>query len=147
MTVVLIFLFYLAAAVLFSLPLWTSAHALIPGGLEDTRLFLWNAWWAHYAQTAHAPLYETRMLFYPFGVSLVTHDMPLWMTLVTDLVMATGRSVIQAVDVWFALTWALNGFCTYLLAREITHRRAPSIVAGLFVMTHAYTLARANEQP
>jgi len=144
-TVVLIFLFYLAAAVLFSLPLWTSAHALIPGGLEDTRLFLWNAWWAHYAQTAHAPLYETRMLFYPFGVSLVTHDMPLWMTLVTDLVMATGRSVIQAVDVWFALTWALNGFCTYLLAREITHRRAPSIVAGLFVMTHAYTLARAME--
>ena len=117
---------------------------LIPGGLEDTQLFLWNAWWGHFVGGI-GRAYETTYLFHPYGVSLITHDMPLWMLAITNAAQAFHFSLIQSVDLWFVFTWALNGFCMYLLAREVARHQAPALVAGLFVMTHAYTLARAME--
>jgi len=134
----------LAAVFLWKLiPVWNSA---IPGGLEDTRLFLWNAWWFHYAVTAlHTNPFHTMMLFHPFGASLISHDFPLWMSLVTFIGQRQGLSMIAASNVWFALSWMLAGFCTYGLAREVTGRPAAAIVAGTYVMTHSYLLARAMQ--
>ena len=76
------------------LSLWGTT---IPGGLEDTRLFLWNAWWFHYAlNVLHTNPFTTSMLFHPFGASLISHDFPLWMSLITHAGQALGLSMIAA---------------------------------------------------
>ncbi|MFA5976007.1 MAG: hypothetical protein WC859_07590 [Elusimicrobiota bacterium] len=139
-------LFYASLAMIFLrrlLPWWQTA---IPGGLEDTRLFLWNAWWFHRAcESLHTNPFRTSYLFHPFGVSLLSHDYPLWTNAVTWVSQRAGVSLIGSSNIWFWITWFLTGFCTYLLAREVTNRQGPALVAGVFVMTHSYTLARAMQ--
>jgi hypothetical protein len=138
-------LFYACLAALFLIklvPLWRTC---IPGGLEDTRLFLWNAWWFRYAiSTLHTNPYFTSLLFHPFGVSLLSHDCPLWNSVATTLLQC-WLPLVAACNVTFWLTWTLTGFTTYLLADEVAQSRAAAWVAGLYVMTHSYVLARAME--
>ena len=125
------------------LPQWSAA---IPGGLEDTRLFLWNGWWFHYAASVlHTNPYHTVMLFHPFSANLISHDFPLWMNLITHLAQTSGMSLVGSSNLWFAMSWILAGFCTYGLAREVTGEPAVALVAGTIVMTHSYTLARAMQ--
>jgi hypothetical protein len=164
MLLIAVFLFYLGAALVFSarlLPVWTQA---IPGGLEDTRLFLWNAWWFKDALARRANPFFTDRLFHPFGSSLLSHDFPLWTNLVTFTGQSAGLNLVAANNLWFLLTWALAGFCTFLLAQEVLNtqylvpstsypvlgtrywvRGTPAVVAGLYVMTHSYALARAMQ--
>ena len=123
-------------------PVWNSA---IPGGLEDTRIFLWNAWWVHHALKLGLNPYHTQILFYPFGASLISHDFPLWMNLVTEAAQRSGMSLAGACNLWFLITWVLGAACTFLLAREVSGRAIAAWVAGLYVMTHSYTLARAMQ--
>ena len=124
-------------------PVWNSA---IPGGLEDTRLFLWNAWWFHHAVSVlHTSPFRTRMLFYPFGCRLVSHDFPLWMNLITFSGQRAGLTMIAASNLWFILSWILLGLCVYALAREVTGQTPVALVAGTYAMTHSYTLARAMQ--
>ncbi len=140
----LVFLSYLGLAGLFLarlIPVW-STH--IVGGGEDTRLFLWNAWWIREAlQAGHNPFF-TPLLFHPFGTSLMTHDMPLWYGLITTL-LQTKLSLIAAINTTFVITWALGGFCTYLLAREVSGSRSAAFVAGAAVLSGSYMTARAFE--
>lgn len=133
---------YAAVAAIALRKLWPVWDTHIPGGSQDTRLFLWNAWWVRYAlDVLHTSPFFTPHLFHPFGVSLVTHDFPVWNGGITY---ALGKAVsfLPAVNLTFALTWVLGGFCTYLLARQVSGEEAPARVAGLYVMTHSYTLAR-----
>ncbi len=141
-----VFLFFSALSLVFLqhlLPVWSSA---IPGGLQDTRLFLWNAWWFRYAiDTLQQSPFSTTLLFHPFGTSLIAHDFPLWTNIVTFVGQACGLNFIAASNVWFILSWILAGFFTYLLVFEVVGVRAAAIVAGIYVMTHSYTLARAMQ--
>jgi hypothetical protein len=134
----------LASAFLWKLfPLWNSA---IPGGLQDTRLFLWNAWWVKYAiDVLHTNPFHTPMLFHPYGTQLISHDAPVWMALVTYFGQHGGLSMIASLNLWFITSWILSGLCTFGLVYAITHRPLPALVAGTFVMTHSYTLARAMQ--
>jgi len=140
------FLGFLGLAAVMGWRLWPNFGTHIPGGWQDTRLFLWNAWWFHYALfTLHTSPFATPLLFHPFGTSLLSHDMPLWNSVVTTLIQWGNGKIVFSVNVWFFLTWGLAGFCTYLLAHEITKKQAPALVAGLYVMTHSYLLARAMQ--
>jgi hypothetical protein len=146
---VLAFLLFAGLAAWFLRPLWPVWSSAIPGGLEDTRLFLWNGWWFRHALETHTSPWFTRLLFHPFGTSLISHDFPLWNSLITFAGQAAGLNLIAATNVWFALSWVLAGFFTYLLAREVLGSRltahGPAAVAGVYVMTHSYTLARAMQ--
>lgn len=143
--------FYSALAFCFVaalLPQWNQA---IVGGLQDTRLFLWNTWWFHHAiDVLHVNPFRTMMLFYPFGARLVSHDFPLWMNLVTWGGQHLGFSLAGACNLWFVLTWVLTGICVWGLAREVLRSMEvesewPAYAAGLYAMTHSYTLARAMQ--
>lgn len=129
-------------------PVWNS-H--IVGGLQDTRLFLWNSWWFDHAiRVLHTSPYHTGMLFHPFGARLVSHDFPLWMNLVTWAGQSSGMTLAGASNLWFALSWILAGFCVYGLVREALRSETidsdiPAILAGIYAMTHSYTLARAMQ--
>ncbi len=152
-----VLLFYVFLSGVFLRPLFPVWNSAIPGGLEDTRLFLWNAWWFRHAiHTLHINPFYTRLLFHPFGSSLVSHDFPLWTNLVSYASQAAGLNLVAASNLWFVLSWILAGFFTYLLAAEVIRSQAPglraepwqlspAVVAGLYVMTHSYTLARAMQ--
>ncbi len=129
----------LASAFLFRLfPVWST---YIPGGLQDTRFLLWNDWWFRYAiDTLHTNPFHTAYLYHPFGTSLVLSDYPLWNSLVTYFAQHWGANLIASANLSFILSWILMGFATYLLALEVTKHRAPAVVAGLYVMTHSFTL-------
>jgi hypothetical protein len=142
----LAFLVYTLLAFLFSHQLISHWHTAIPGGMEDTRLFVWNAWWFRHAiDTLHVNPFFTPLLFHPFGASLISHDFPLWNNLVTYAAQSGGWGLAAASNLWFMLSWILAGYCSYLLAWEVTRLRAPALVAGVYVMTHTYTLARAMQ--
>jgi hypothetical protein len=138
------FLFFVLLTCVFMVhffPVWSE---VIPGGLEDTRLFLWDAWWFHRAlYVLHTNPFHTDLLFHPFGCSLVANDAPLWYQLVTYAAMRAGANLNAAANDWMLISWVLAGFCTYLLAEEVTGQEGPSLVAGLYVMTNSYILARA----
>ena len=124
-------------------PVWNLA---IPGGLQDTRIFLWNAWWFRHAiSVLHTNPFRTTMLFYPFGCRLISHDFPLWMNLITFSGQRAGLTMIAASNLWFVVSWILLGLCVYGLAREVTGQTFAAIVAGTYAMTHSYTLARAMQ--
>jgi len=125
------------------LPDWAR---FIPGGQQDTRLFLWNLWWFPEALSKGLNPFHTPMLFHPFGVSLLSHDYPLWNSVLGYLMQRLGADIVLSANLTFWLTWTMNGFATYLLAAELLRKRTqafwPAILAGVFVMTHSYTLAR-----
>ncbi len=140
------FFFYAALSILFlglALPQWTT---YIVGGAQDTRLFLWNLWWFKTALAQNANPFHTDVLFHPYGVSLLSHDYPLWNNLWGWLFQKLNFGIPLATNLTFAVTWTLNGFCSFLLAREVLKRSQGPLwaagVAGVYVMTHSYTQAR-----
>jgi len=138
--------YFSALAAFFLIKLFPAWNSAIPGGLQDTRIFLWNAWWFHHAiSVLHTTPFRTTMLFYPFGCRLISHDFPLWMNLITFFGQRAGLTMIAASNLWFVLSWILLGLCVYGLAREVTGQPAAAIVAGTYAMTHSYTLARAMQ--
>lgn len=145
------FTFFGALTGIFLWKLWPVWDQAIPGGLQDTRLFLWNAWWYHHALAElHTNPFRTDLLFHPYGTSLISHDFPLWMNLITDLGQRAGMTLIASSNLWFAISWLLNGFCTYGLAREVlgpdkSRAEGPALVAGVYAITHSYGLARAMQ--
>jgi len=143
MRILTVILFFLALAAAFLSPLNGLWSTHIPGGLQDTRLFLWNAWWWREALATGISPYHTSLLFHPFGVSLLTHDMPLWNALVTTAL--ANLSWITAINIGFVLTWALAGIFTYALAKQVTGSRAAAVVAGIYVMSSSYLSARAMQ--
>ncbi len=140
------FLFYLLLSSIWLHRLFPQWNSAIVGGLQDTRLFIWNGWWFRYAiDVLQQSPFHTSLLFQPYGSTLLSHDYPLWMSVVTYAGQHAGLGLIASLNGWFLLSWVLAGFCTYLLVWEIAHERGPAWVAGLLVMTHSYTLARAMQ--
>lgn len=147
MIVVAGFTFFAGLSALFLLQILPDWTQFIPGGQQDTRIFLWNLWWFPEALKQGLNPYYTSMLFHPFGVSLLSHDYPLWNSVIGVLAQRAGANIALTANLTFWLTWTMNGFCTFLLAREVLRKFSPvpvmaSILAGIYVMTHSYTLAR-----
>ena len=125
----------LAAAIALTLvltwPLPTYfTHALIGEGDATWGLGTLAYWRA--AFLGHEPLYYASRLYYPVGISFVTNAagpfsallaLPFW-------VFGPAAAYNGAVVLGFALT----GFCTYLLARDVRCSRPAAWLAGLMVM-------------
>lgn len=125
----------LAAAIALTLvltwPLPTYfTHALIGEG-DATWGLGTLAYWRE-ALLGHEPLYYATRLYYPVGISFVTNAagpfsallaLPFW-------IFGPAAAYNGAVVLGFALT----GFCTYLLTRDVRCSRPAAWLAGLMVM-------------
>jgi len=125
------FLFYLALALIFTWPLVTHLQTHLIGTGWDGPAQAWNFWWFKYSliNLRQSPLY-TNFIFYPLGVSLVTHAADyLNEALFLPLQLVLGINI--AVNLSIIISLALQGFFTFLLAKKLTNDLGASLVAGV----------------
>ena len=115
---------------------WTAAGLIpdaasaIPGNhLGDNAAALWNVWWFTYAVEHGSNVFRTAMLFAPFGTQLSLHTHATTHSLLAFPV-AAWSSVAAGHNAALVLGLALNGFCTFLLARRVLAATAPSTASA-----------------
>jgi hypothetical protein len=108
-------------------------------GVGDARHHLWILWHTKQALLGHEPLFRTSLLYYPQGITLLTHSLgpvaglfalPFWLW-------GPEAAYNGALLVGFWLT----GYCMYLLARGISFEPGVSFFAGTVLLVAPRHLA------
>lgn len=121
---------YVALSVAFSYPLLLHLSTDVAGRYVDTRVFQWNNWWVKHALLNGLDLDYTRLLYFPSGASLVSHNVN-WVSSFLAVPLDLAFGPIVAYNLTFLLTLFLAGYGTYLLVLHITGHRGAAFVAGL----------------
>lgn len=125
-----VLLVYTALTVVFTWPAVQQLSTHILGGPRDGPMFLWNLWWVPHALFDLGQLpFETKLLFYPTGTSLVVNTHCFLPSLLSaPLQWCLG--LVPAFNLTVLSTFVLTGLGGFLLAYEVTQRRAVALVAG-----------------
>jgi F5/8 type C domain len=121
---------YVALTLVFTLPLAFHLTDRLPHDAGDPLFVTCGLWW-----NAHAIPLTSRWwnppIFYPMRGALALSDHLLGLAPLTSIVQWAGGSAVLAYNVAFLSSFALAGFCTFLLARELSGRADVAFVAGL----------------
>jgi hypothetical protein len=124
-------------------PLVTHLAIALPNDAGDPILNTWILWW-----NAHALPLTTRWwngpMFYPAPGALTFSENLLGLSLFASPLQWIGASPIAAYNLLFLVSSPLSAFCAYLLARSLTRRTGPSIVAGVI---YGYAIFRVAHGP
>ena len=121
---------YLLATLLWTWPLaleWTSA---IPGDSFDGWQNYWNLWWLKLALVDRitSPLF-TDILYAPTGVGLYFHTLnPL--NGLYSLPVQLSAGLLAAYNSVVLVSWVLDGYGMFLLARWVLRARTPAATAS-----------------
>jgi hypothetical protein len=135
----------LAAALSWPLPARLSTH--LPGAPSgDTGVYVWNLWVFQHELLEHAryPLTTSKVLSLPAPrADLSLHNYTTFADLLAvGLVPALGP--VRTYNLLYLLFVALNGWCAYLLALEVTGRRLESWLAGALFAASPVLMARST---
>lgn len=123
---------YAALVLLLTYPLVTQLFTHVPGALdrEDFWAHLWTFDWVREAfLTGQSPYYTTR-IFYPDGISLVSHNIA-WLNIAIWLPIQAVVGEIAAYNLVFLFIYWLNCWSVFLLAHAETKSIPASFLAGL----------------
>jgi hypothetical protein len=140
---VAILLTYELLALVMTWPAVARLDTHIAGGLWDTLVHQWTFWWVRESIATGLNPFETGLLYYPVGVSLVSHNIA-WLNIALWLPLQGLIGRYPAYNLLFISTFALNGFAMYLLAREWIGRSWPAFVAGLVFGFWPYTMSHTD---
>jgi hypothetical protein len=118
----------LSLALCFPLPSRLTTHVV--GRYVDTRVFQWNNWWVKQAFLKGLDLDHTDFIYYPSGVSLVSHNLN-WISSALSIPLDLLLGPTVAYNLLFLLTFFLSAFGAYLLVYDRTRHRAAAFAAGL----------------
>ena len=136
----LIFLGYLGLTLIMTWPLLTHLGSQIAGAGTDVWIHQWTFWWIKEAlQNGLNPFYTT-LLYYPYGVSLTSHNIA-WFNIALWLPLQAVLGSITAYNLVFILVITLNGFVFYLFAKAETGVMVAALVGGAIVGFWPYTLS------
>lgn len=132
-------LWYAFLSILLSWPLLPHFAERLPGEGADPRHNLWILWHTKEVIFGRQPLFFAPLLFYPRGISLLTHG----------LGPVTG---ILALPFWIwgpeaahngtiLASFTLTGYCMYLLARGLGFGRSIALFAGTMLLASPLCLA------
>jgi hypothetical protein len=121
---------YSALAVVMTWPVAAQLGTHLAGGRDDLMTHQWTFWWVKQALLHGLDPYYTHLIFYPQGVTLLYHNIA-WFNIGVWLPLQAVLGGIAAYNVIFIATFALNGFATYLLAREWTGSLWAAGIGGL----------------
>jgi len=131
-------------AVAWSFPLASHVTNALPGpAVGDNAMFFWNFWWMRTALAQGRDFFQTPFLFAPVGADLTLHTH----TALPAFVGATllGRlSALTALNLATLASLALDGFCAYLLAWQVSRHRGAALIGGLIFATSPYLAAHLN---
>lgn len=131
---------YALLAVALSWPIVRDFTTRIAGdGGADPRHNIWLLWHTLRALLGQAPLYHAPELYYPLGVSLLTHGLGPVNGLLALPFWPWGAQAAYNGTLLLGIT--LSGYCMYLLARDLGFSRRVAFFAGLVLLAAPITLA------
>lgn len=131
---------YALLAVALSWPIARDFTTRIAGdGGADPRHNIWLLWHTLRALVGQEPLYQAPGLYYPRGVSLLTHGLGPVNGLLALPFWPWGAQAAYNGTLLLGMT--LSGYFMYLLARDLGFSRGVSFFAGLVLLASPMTLA------
>lgn len=129
---ILVLLGYMLLSIVLSWPLVGHFTTMISAGGIDPWHNVWTIW--HYRRffEGQEPLFFTHLLYYPYGVSLLTHSpgplsgilaLPFW-----------PWGIEAAHNGTILVSLALTGYCMYLLARSFGFDRGVAVFCGVLLI-------------
>lgn len=139
----IIFFAYFAVAIITTWPLITQLATHLPSNSDDTLVHYWNGWWVQQALLNGRFPYETPYLFYPGGISLVTHNIA-WLHIIPWLLLEPLLGGVLAYNLVLLLNLTLCGCTAFWLARELTGNGRAAFVAGLIYQAWPFRLSQLD---
>ena len=134
------FFTFLGLTLLMTWPLITHLRSEIAGAGTDVWIHQWTFWWVKQALlNGQSPFYTT-LLYYPYGVSLTSHNIA-WFNIALWLPLQAVLGSVTAYNIVFLLVITLNGFAAYLFAKAEIGAVLPAFVAGVMVSFWPYTFS------
>jgi hypothetical protein len=124
-----------AVAVAFTWPRALQLRTVVPGTPReaDVATYVWNFWWVRHAIVdLHASPLHTDLVIAPFGADLRLHTLGLLDGLAA-IPFERFLGPVGSLNLSILATLALNGLCTFLLARRVLGRAGPALLAGALV--------------
>ena len=121
---------YVVLSLVLTYPLAWRFTTHVAGRYVDTRVFQWNNWWVKHALFGGLDLQYTDYMYYPSGVSLVSHNFN-WVSSLVSVPLDLLFGPTVAYNLTFLLTFLLSTFGMYVLVRHVVQRRDAAFVAGL----------------
>jgi hypothetical protein len=138
-----ILLVYFAVAVGMTWPLVEEIDERLAGATDDTLVHYWNGWWAKQALTTGKSPFYTPYLYYPTGISLVTHNFA-WNSIVIWLILEPLVGGLVAYNLSILINLVLCGFAAFLLAYELTGDSRAAFIAGLIYQCWPFRLSQLD---
>lgn len=140
---VIVFLFYLLLAIIFTYPLIFRLGTSVYGYPGDNFSTLWHLWWAKYSIIHHLPQRVTPFLNAPYGMDLGVHlnSAILYSYPLIGLSFVFGEVV--AFNLLNFLSFPLAAFTMFLLVRHLTKSHWAAILAGLIFSFSPYHFWKA----
>jgi hypothetical protein len=121
-------------------PLAARLKTHLPGSGDDVWHHQWTFWWVKQSISEGRSPFYTDLLFHPYGVSLLTHNIA-WLNIALWLPLQAIVGSVTAYNLVFIAIFALNGFATYLLAHEWTGSKRAAFIGGLVFGFWPYNLS------
>lgn len=126
-------LLFASLSVAFSWPTIRHFTTSITSSGTDARHLLWTLWHWKEALLGREPWYYTQLLFYPLGITLLTHATgPLQAVLATPFWLWGPEAAYNGA---LLTGLCLTGYLMYLLARSLGLRRGVALFAGVVLAT------------
>lgn len=138
-----IFLAYAGVALLITWPLAANLGRVLPGTSGDTLLHYWNGWATKQALAGGQSLFFTNLIFYPQGVSLVTHNMA-WFQIGPWLLLDQLMDGIVAYNLTLLFNLTLCGCAAFILSYKLSADWKPAFLAGMIYMAWPFRLSQLD---
>lgn len=130
-TAVLVFLAYLLLSIVMTWPLIAQLGEVLPwNNRGDHWMHQWTYWWILKALSEGQNPFYTQLLYYPEGVSLITHNIA-WLNIALWIPLQAMVGGFAATNLIYIGLFAFNGFAMYLLIRELVGSQPASFIGGL----------------
>ncbi len=113
-------------------------------GQGDTSQNAWNLWWIHWALShGHLNLYDTPMLYHPYGVTLAFHTLsPFNGILGAAFQEFLGTNLPLTYNLLTLFTFVGSGITMYWLVYSLTGHSLAAIVAGIVFTFSPFRMSR-----
>lgn len=130
-TAVLVFIVYLLLSIVMTWPLLAQLGEVLPwNNRGDHWMHQWTYWWVLKALNEGQNPFYTRLLYYPDGVSLITHNIA-WLNIAFWIPLQAIVGGFAATNLIYIGLFAFNGFAMYLLIRDLIGSQPASFIGGL----------------
>jgi hypothetical protein len=134
-------LFYLLCFAIFTFPLITTFSTHFWGDSVDASQSAWNLWWMKKALLdLHQSPWQTTLMYYPAGISLLPHDLNAANALI-GVVLQSVFSIQQTYNLIVIAGFVLSGLTMYWLAYYLTASHPASLISGFMFTFSSYHFA------